>query len=69
LVLLRARGGRVSPTMNTLQIQDENASAPGIDGLRALREVYLPVRYGNRTASREDLRRAQAALDRMKKAP
>lgn len=69
LLLLRARGGRVSPAMNTLQIQDENASAPGIDGLRALREVYLPVRYGNRTASREDLRRAQAALDRMKKAP
>lgn len=69
LMLLRARGGRISPAMNTLQIQDDNASAPGIDGLRALREVYLPVRYGERPASREDLRRAQAAFEQMKKAP
>lgn len=69
LMLLRARGGRVAPTMNTLQIQHENADRADPEAMAELRALYLPVRYGERTASREDLRRAQAALDRMKKAP
>ena len=68
LALIRARGGRLSPTMNTLQIQDENAGTVDEAAMRALRGVYLPVRYGERPASREALRRAKDALDRMRRA-
>ena len=34
---------------------------------RALREVYLPVRYGERPATREDVARAKAAYEQMRK--
>ena len=61
LALVRARGGRLSPTMNTLQIQRENADTVSPDAMGALREVYLPVRYGERPASREDVARAGEA--------
>ncbi len=67
LLLLRGRGGRVSPTMNTLQILEQNTAAADPDALRALREVYLPVRYGGREATREDVRRAREAYERLKK--
>ena len=68
LLLLRTRGGRVTPTMNTLQILEQNAPGSDPDALRALREVYLPVRYGGRAAGREDVRRAREAYERLKKA-
>ena len=67
LLLLRARGGRVAPTMNTLQIHEENAAAVDADALAELREIYLPVRYGGRGASREDVRRAKDAYERLRK--
>lgn len=67
LLLLRARGGRVSPTMNTLQILEQNAATADPVALRALREVYLPVRYGGRAAAREDVQRAKEAYEKLKK--
>ena len=67
LALVRARGGRVTPTMNTLQIQRENASAVDEDAMAALREIYLPVRYGGREATREDVARARRACEDMRK--
>ena len=33
----------------------------------ALREVYLPARYGEKPASREDVRRAREALERLRR--
>lgn len=68
LALLRARGGRVAPTMNTLQIQEENASFADTEAMSALRRLYLPVRYGERKAGREDVARAREAYERMKSA-
>ena len=68
LVLIRARNGRVAPTMNTLQIQQENAEAVDYDAMNALREVYLPVRYGGREPTREDVARAKDAYERLRKA-
>ena len=67
LLLLRARGGRVSPTMNTLQIEQQNEALADPDALRALRAVYLPARYGDREASPEDARAAREAVERLKK--
>ena len=67
LMLLRARGGRVAPTMNTLQIQQENAPVVDADAMRELREVYLPVRYGDRAATKEDVARARRAYERMRR--
>ena len=67
LLLLRARGGRVSPTMNTLQIEQQNETLADPDALRALRAVYLPARYGDREASPEDARAAREAVERLKK--
>lgn len=67
LMLLKARGGRVSPTMNTLQIQRENAGVADDEALAALRELYLPARYGEKPASKEDARRAREALDRLRR--
>jgi len=67
LLLIRARGGRVAPTMNTLQIGQENASAVDAGALEELRRLYLPVRYGGRAATREDVRQAKAVYDRLKK--
>ena len=67
LALIRARGGRVEANMNTLQIEQSNRDAVNPDALRALREVYLPVRYGGRAGSREDAARARAAYEQLKK--
>ncbi|MDO4867709.1 MAG: DUF4129 domain-containing protein [Clostridia bacterium] len=67
LALIRARGGRVEASMNTLQIEQANGEAVNPDALRALREVYLPVRYGGRVGSRGDATRARAAYERLKK--
>ncbi len=66
LLMLRARGGRVSPTMNTLQILEQNAATADPEALRALREVYLPVRYGGREGGREDVRRAREAYEKLR---
>lgn len=68
LELIHARGGRVTRTMNTLQIQQENASVTDPDAMRALREIYLPVRYGGRDATREDVKKAREEVERMRKA-
>lgn len=67
LMILRARGGRVTPTMNTLQIQRENRHIADAEALEALRDIYLPVRYGNRVTSPEDQRRAKRAVERIRK--
>ena len=64
---IRARGGRVAPTMNTLQIHRENATPENEEALSQLRALYLPVRYGERAASPEDVRRARTACERLKK--
>ena len=68
LALIRARGGRVEASMNTLQIEQANQETVDPDALRALREVYLPVRYGGRAGSRGDAARARAAYERLRKA-
>ena len=67
LSLIRARGGRVAPTMNTLQIQDENADRADPEAMAALRALYLPARYANRPATREDISRARAAVERLRR--
>ena len=67
LMLIRARGGKVAPAMNTLQIQRENAGLADEAAMAALREVYLPARYGEKPASREDVRRAREALERLRR--
>ena len=67
LSLIRARGGHVAATMNTLQIQQENADAVDYAAMDALREIYLPVRYGEREAGRENVVQAKAAYERLKK--
>ena len=68
LLWMLARGGRVTPFMNTLQIQQENLSRFDGDALRQLRALYLPVRYGRRAASDEDAKRARAAYERLRRA-
>lgn len=68
LSLLRARGGRVGPTMNTLQIHRENADLSDPEAMAELRALYLPVRYGERPAGREETERARAAVERMRRA-
>lgn len=65
LMLIRARGGRVAPTMNTQQIEEANADVVDPDALRALRALYLPARYGGRTPGREDVRKAREAVRRL----
>lgn len=67
LLLARSRGGRVAPTMNTLQILEENAPPLDPDAMQALRALYLPVRYGEQTATKENVRRAREAYERLKK--
>lgn len=69
LPLIRARGGRVSPTMNTLQIQSENVDRADPEAMSALRALYLPVRYAERPATREDVSLARAAVERIRKQP
>lgn len=68
LALIRARGGQVSPTMNTLQIQQQNAHAVDYAGMDGLRSLYLPVRYGGRKATRADVARAKEAYEHLKRA-
>ena len=67
LALIRARGGKVAPTMNTLQIQEENAFAVDRAAMEALRGAYLPVRYDGRTATPQDVRRAKEAYARLRR--
>ena len=69
LLLARARGGRVAPTMNTQQLLEQNAPPLDPEAMRELREIYLPVRYGEREATKEDVRRARVAYERLKKSP
>ncbi len=67
LMLLRARHGRVSPTMNTLQIQQENGHIADPTALEALRDVYIPVRYGGYRPTQQDQKAAKAAVERIRK--
>ena len=67
LMVLRARNGHVSPTMNTLQIQQENSRIADREALEALRNVYLPVRYGSHPASPQDQKQARSAVERIRK--
>ena len=67
LTILRARGGRVTPAMNTQQIQQENVHIADPGALKAIRDVYLPVRYGGRAASSQDVESARIAADRIRK--
>ena len=64
---IKGRGGEVSETMNTRQIRDANAERFDREALGALREAYLPVRYGGRKATREDVRAARDAYERLKR--
>ena len=66
LLLIRARGGKVAPTMNTLQIQQQNAYAVNYDAMNALREEYLPVRYGGKPATKADVARAKDAYEKLR---
>ena len=67
LLLVKGRGGRVAPTMNTLQLQDESEGLVDGEAMRELRALYLPVRYGGRPASPGDVARAKSAYERAKK--
>lgn len=63
---LKARGGDVRPTMNTLQLRDANAGSFDPGALDDLRALYLPVRYDGRPAGPEDVRRAREACERVR---
>ena len=67
LMALRARDGHVSPTMNTLQIQQENSKIADPEALEVLRDIYLPVRYGYYVATPQDQKQAKAAVSRIRK--
>jgi len=67
LQLVKARGGKVSQYMNTLQIRDENAQGYDAQALDKIREVYLPIRYGGRAATQQDAQNARAAYEALKK--
>lgn len=64
LALARARGGRVAPNMNTLQILEANGETVDPAAMAELREIYLPVRYGGHAATRQDVTRARDAVKR-----
>ena len=64
LMQLRARGGRVAPTMNTRQILEQNAASVDASAMEDLREVYLPVRYGGKSATKADVAQARDAAKR-----
>ena len=64
---LKARGGIVTAYMNTAQIRDANLDKADEAALSALREIYLPVRYADREAGREDAKRARDADEQLKK--
>ena len=67
LITLRTRGGHISPTMNTLQIQQENGRIADPNALETLRNVYLPVRYGSYRPTPQDQKQAKAAAERIRK--
>ena len=67
LLLVRAREGRVTPCMNTLQIEEENAAQFDPDAMKELRRLYLPVRYGEGGADADAARQARAAYERLKR--
>ena len=67
LMVLRARDGHIAPTMNTLQIQQENRHIADSEALEALRKVYLPVRYGDYPATAQDRKLAKAAVERIRR--
>ena len=67
LMALRAKGGRVSPTMDTLQIQRQNGRIADPQALESLRNVYLPVRYGGYRPTLRDQKLAKAAVERIRK--
>ena len=64
LAQVRARGGRVAPNMNTRQILEQNGDFSDPAAMAELRELYLPVRYGGRPATKEDAARARDAAKR-----
>lgn len=66
LLVIRTRGGHISPTMNTLQIQQENGRIADPKALDALRNVYLPVRYGSHPPTLQDQKLAKAAVERIR---
>ena len=67
LLLVRAREGRVTPCMNTLQIEEENAAQFDPDAMKELRRLYLPARYGEGGADADAARQARAAYERLKR--
>lgn len=67
LLALRAKGGHISPTMNTLQIQQENGHMADPKALDTLRNVYLPVRYGGHRPTLEDQKLAKAAVEKIRR--
>jgi len=67
LMALRTRGGHISPTMNTLQIQQENGHIANSNALETLRKVYLPVRYGRYRPTPQDQKQAKDAVERIRK--
>ena len=67
MMALRARDGHISPTMNTLQIQQENGHIADPKALETLRNVYLPVRYGGYRPTAQDQKQARDAVERIRK--
>jgi hypothetical protein len=67
LLALRAKGGHISPTMNTLQIQQENGHMADPKALDTLRNVYLPVRYGGHRPTLQDQKLAKAAVEKIRR--
>jgi hypothetical protein len=64
---LRAKGGHITPTMNTLQIQRDNGHIADPEALDSLRNVYLPVRYGGYRPTLQDQKLARAAVERIRR--
>ena len=69
LRLLRSRGGIVTASMNTEQIQTMNADRADPDAMAELRALYLPVRYDDAPADREAEKRARAAYEALRRSP
>jgi hypothetical protein len=67
LMALRAKGGHITPTMNTLQIQRDNGHIADPEALDSLRNVYLPVRYGGYRPTLQDQKLARAAVERIRR--
>jgi hypothetical protein len=67
LMVLSAKGGHITPTMNTLQIQRDNGHIADPEALDSLRNVYLPVRYGGYRPTLQDQKLARAAVERIRR--